>query len=161
MPFSTSYANDILNYTFAKTASLSAPSSVYIGLCTNDPEADGGAFMELSDNAYARVLISQRGSNYPALIGNASSRAISNIAQINWNKANPNAWARSKGFGLFSSASGGSPFFYGKLELTEEEEAAGGILCEAGAVMLFDPNTLRISFPTTDVDEATTTVNEQ
>jgi hypothetical protein len=152
MPFSTSYANDILNYTFAKTQSLSAPTAVYIGLCTNDPEADGGAFMELSGNAYARVLISQKGESYPALIGSASSRAISNIAQINWNKAS-NDWQRVKGFGLFSSASGGSPFFYGKLELTPEEEAAGGILCEAGAVMLFDPNTLKISFPTTDVDE--------
>jgi hypothetical protein len=61
---------------------------------------------------------------------------------------------------LFSSASGGSPFFYGKLDLTEEEEAAGGILCEAGSVMLFDPYTLKISFPTTDVAEAAATVNE-
>lgn len=160
MPFSTSYANDILNYTFAKTTALNAPASVYIGLSTNDPEADGGAFTELSGNAYARVLISQRGATYPALIGSAASRAISNTAQINWNKASSD-WPRVKGFGLFSSASGGSPFFYGKLELTEEEESAGGILCEAGAVMLFDPNSLKISFPTTDVDEAAATVSEE
>lgn len=159
MPFSTTYANDILNYTFAKTQSLTAPSAVYIGLSTNDPEADGGAFTELSGNGYARVLISQRGATYPALIGSAASRAISNIAQINWTKATAD-WVRVKGFGLFSSASGGTHFFYGKLELTEEEEAAGGILCEVGAVMLFDPNTLKISFPTTDVEEATTTVSE-
>lgn len=159
MPFSTSYANDILNYTFAKTQSLSAPTAVYIGLSVNDPEADGGAFTELSGNGYARVLISQKNAAYPALIGSASSRAITNIAQINWNKAT-NDWVRVKGFGLFSASSGGSPFFYGKLDLTEEEETAGGILCEAGAVMLFDPYTLKISFPTTDVAEATATVNE-
>lgn len=159
MPFSTSYANQILDFTFGKTASLSAPSTVYIGLSTNDPEADGGAFMELSGNAYARVLITNRGSTYPNLMNSASTRSITNSQQINWIKATDD-WARVKGFGLFSSSSGGTPFFYGKLDLTPEEEAAGGILCEAGAVMLFDPLALKISFPTTDVAEAAATVNE-
>lgn len=158
MPFSDTYANQILNYTFSKVATLTAPIAVYIGLCTNDPEADGGAFNELSGNGYARVLISQKGETYPDVMDSAASRAITNGKQINWTKATAD-WVRVKGFGLFSSASGGSPFFYGKLELTDEEEAAGGILCETGAVMLFDPNSLKISFPTTDVVEASATVD--
>lgn len=152
MPFSTTYANNILNYLFSKTSTLTAPDYVYLGLSTNDPEADGGTFTELSGGGYARVLISQKGVTYPNVIGSASSRAITNQYQINWTKATLD-WSRVKGFGLFSAASGGTPFFYGALELTDEEAEAGGILCEAGAVMLFDPQTLKISFPATDVTE--------
>lgn len=151
MPFSDSYANNILNYLMAKTATLTAPAAVYIGLCTNDPEADGGTFNELSGGGYSRVMISQKGSDYPDLINSAASRAITNGKQINWTKATLD-WPRFKGFGLFSASYGGSPFFYGKLELTAEEEAAGGILCESGSVALFDPQTLEISFPETDID---------
>lgn len=142
MPFSTTYANNILSFLFAKTASLSAPSAVYIGLSTNDPEADGGSFSELSGNGYARVLICQRGASYPAVIGSAANRAITNSGQINWTKATLD-WPEVKGFGLFENSSGGSPFFYGKLEEP--------VTCVAGAVALFDPQTLRISFPATDV----------
>lgn len=155
MPFSTDYANNILNYLFSKTATLTAPSTVYIGLCTNDPEADGGAFNELSGGGYARVLISQKGESYPNVIGSASGRAITNTYQINWAKATLD-WARVNGFGLFAAPTDGVPFFYGKLDLSEEDAAAGGLLCEAGAVMLFDPQTLKICFPTADVSAATT-----
>lgn len=152
MPFSTDYANKILNWLFSKSSALTPPTTVYIGLCTNDPEADGGTFNELSGGGYSRVLISQYNGSYPNVISSASNRAITNAYQINWTKATLD-WSRVKGFGLFSAASGGTPFFYGALELTEEEVAAGGILCEAGSVMLFDPQTLKISFPATDVTE--------
>lgn len=141
MPFSTSYANSFLNYTFAKTTGLTAPNVVYIGLCTNDPEADGGTFTELSGNGYARVLISQKGETYPNVIGSASNRAITNTYQINWTKATA-AWTTAKGFGLFSAATGGEPFFYGKL--------AADVTVPEGAVALFDPNALSISFLETD-----------
>lgn len=151
MPFSNTYAHNVLNYLFAKTATLSAPSTVYIGLCTNDPEADGGTFNELSGRGYSRVLISQRGEPYPNVIGAASGRAISNQYQINWTKATLD-WDEAKGFGLFDALNGGTPFFYGKLEEP--------ITCVAGAVALFDPQTLRISFPTSDVAEAAAAVSE-
>ena len=151
MPFSTAYANNVLNYLFAKVEKLEAPAYVYIGLCTNDPEADGGTFNELSGGGYARVLISQREETYPNVIGSASARAITNQYQINWTKATLD-WVEAKGFGLFSSATGGTPFFYGKLEEP--------VTCAAGAVALFDPQTLRISFPASDVAEAAATVSE-
>lgn len=164
MPFSTTYANNILNYLFSKTSTLSAPSRVWIGLCTNDPEASKGSFSELSGNGYARVLLHETGATFPNLLSTAGTdytyggtqyegdRNITNLYQINWTKATAD-WSRVKGFGLFSAASGGTPFFYGALELTDEEAEAGGILCEAGSVMLFDPLALKISFPATDVTE--------
>ena len=148
MPFSDSYANQILNYALAKTATLNAPTAVYIGLCTNDPEADGGTFNELSltgGYGYSRVMIVRRDETYPNVIGTAANRAITNQYQINWTKATLD-WPEAKGFGLFSAATGGSPFFYGKLEEP--------VTCVAGAVALFDPQTLRISFPATDTETA-------
>lgn len=145
MPFTDTYANQILNYTLAKVVSLNAPSAVYIGLCTNDPEADGGTINELSGGGYSRVMVSQKDETYPDVIGTASARSITNPKQINWTKATLD-WPEAHGFFLSSSPTVGetsSIFFYGKLEEP--------VTCAAGAVALFDPNTLRISFPTTDV----------
>ena len=152
MPFNNTYANNILNWAFGKGA-LSSHSKVYIGLCSNDPEAGNGTFNELSGGGYARVLISQLNSEYPGLMNGASGRAITNGMQINWTKATAN-WARAKGFGLFTVEAGGAPYFYGKLKLNAEEEAAGGLLVEAGSVALFDPQTLKIEFPATDTEAA-------
>lgn len=142
MPFNDSYANGILNYAFAKVSSLTAPSSVYIGLSSNDPEADEGVFTELSGNGYERVLVSVKGQSYPDLIGSASLRQILNTKQINWTKATED-WPLVKGFGLFSSSTGGNPFFYGAL--------AEPVSVTAGSVALFDPGSLNISFPNEDV----------
>ena len=147
MPYSTTQSNSILNWTFAK-GSLTTKSAVYIGLCTNDPEADGGwdTSKELSGNGYARVLVSQSGSAFPNLMSAASDRQIQNSGQINWTKATA-AWPTSNGFGLFETAAGGTPFYYGKL--TEP------LTVPEGAVALFDPATLILGF--SDTDEAITT----
>ena len=141
MPFSSTYANQILNYVFSKTASLTAPNSVYIGLSKNDPEADNGVFTELAGYGYGRVLISQKGLAYPNVISTASNRSITNAYQINWAKAT-GEWETANGFGLFADATGGTPFFYGKL--------TAPVIVPEGAVALFDPNTLVISISSTD-----------
>jgi len=144
MPFTTTYANNILNYALSKTAQLTAPSAVYIGLCSNDPEADNGAITELSGGGYSRVLISQKGQTYPDVMGSASGRMIQNTKQINWTKATGD-WVDAKGFFLSSSGTVGETagiFFYGALEEP--------VPCTAGAVALFDPYTLKISFPASD-----------
>lgn len=141
MPFSVEYANNILNYLFAKTSSLTPPSTVYIGLSTNDPEEDGGTFNELSGNNYARLLLSARGQTYPNYFGNAVNRNIKNNYQMVFNKATGD-WATAYGFGLFSSPTGGTPFYYGKL--------AQPVFVPAQAVALFDPETLSITLPSSD-----------
>jgi hypothetical protein len=148
MPFSTSYTEQILNYTLSKIDGIEAPSEVYIGLCSNDPEADNGTFTELSGSGYSRVLISRKSDNYPNLIGTASNRTITNIAQINWVKATAN-WEKVNGFGLFTTlnSKSESPFFYGKLKLTEEQKAAGGLTVTEGEVALFEAESLQLSMP--------------
>lgn len=153
MPVSNDYAKQYLDFLLAKITTLTAPDRVWAGLSSNDPEKDKGTFNELSGGGYARVLISIRGETYPDIIGPASDRAITNAYQLNWPKATLD-WI-VKGIGLFSAPSGGSPFFYGAIELTEDQIAAGGLIVEAGAVALFDPQTFKISFPVTDTTETT------
>lgn len=158
MPFDTLTANAILNWALGK-GSLANKSKVYIGLCTNDPEADGGTFNELSGDTYERVLISQYNQAIPDFIGSASGRQIYNQKQINWTKATQ-AWPAANGYGLFAEPSGGTPFYYAKLDLTEEQAAAGGVVVEARAIMLFDPQAMKISFTTTDVAASAAAVSE-
>lgn len=144
MPFSTTYANNILNWALGKSAAMSGHSKVFLGLCSNDPEADGGTFTELSGNGYSRVLLHQYNETYPGLIANAANRAITNGKQIGFTKATGGAWATAKGYGLFTAETGGTPFFYAKLK--------NPVDTPEGAVFLFDPGELKIDFQTTDVD---------
>ena len=144
MPFSTTYANNILNWAVGRSNSLSSHSKVFLGLCSNDPEADGGTFNELSGNGYGRVLLHEYNRDYPALMTSAANRAISNGKQIGFVKATA-AWATAKGYGLFTAESGSAaPFFYAKLK--------NPVDTPEGAVFLFDPGELKIAFQTTDVE---------
>lgn len=66
MPFSTTETNNILNWALGK-GTISSKSEIYIGLLTNDPEADGGTCTEIPQgfDTYERVLISRGNNNYP------------------------------------------------------------------------------------------------
>ena len=143
MPFSTNYANSILNTMMGRTNSLSGHNMVFLGLSSNDPEADGGTFTELNGKGYGRVLLHQYNETYPALMGAASARGITNTKQIGFTKATAD-WTTAKGYGLFTAETGGAPFFYAKLK--------NPVDTPAGAVFLFDPGELKIDFQTTDVD---------
>lgn len=143
MPFSTTYANSILNLMMGRTASLNGHTLVFLGLSSNDPEADNGTFTELSGKGYGRVLLHQYNETYPALMGTAAARGVTNAKQIGFTKATAD-WATAKGYGLFTAETGGTPFFYAKLREPVDTPA--------GAVFLFDPGELKIDFQTTDVD---------
>ena len=143
MPFDTTNANAILNWAMGKTGALPAHSQVWLGLSSNTPEADDGTFTELSGNGYGRVLLHQYNETYPGLMNAASARAITNGKQIGFTKATAD-WATAQGYGLFTTETGGTPFFYAKLK--------NAVDTPAGAVFLFDPGELKIDFQTTDVD---------
>lgn len=147
MPFSNTYANNILGWAFGKN-SLPNHSKVYIGLCSNDPEADNGTFTELTGGNYARVLVSVNGAAYPDFIGAAASREIKNVKQITWAKASAD-WTQAKGFGIFNVETGGTPYFYGKLTQP--------VTCASGEICIFDPEALVMKL--SDVDEILTGIN--
>lgn len=153
-PYDDTNSNNLLNWTFGK-AELAAKSRVYVGLSTNDPVADKGAFAELSGKGYKRELINvYADQTYFGYINPASDRSILNGKQINYTKASAD-WDPVNGIGLFTTETGGTPYFYGKLELTEEQAAEGGVVCPAGAIFLFDPEGMKVSFPAADVVETT------
>lgn len=150
MPFSTAKAEEILNYMFSKSKfNLAPPEEVYLGLSSNDPEASGGAFNEISGKGYARVKVSVRGATNPDYIGEASGRTIQNTKEIHFNKATAN-WPNVNGFGLFDDETEGAPFYYAKVD---SETYPDGIPVTANSVALFDPGALKISFATTDKKE--------
>lgn len=147
MPFTESYAQNILIYIFGKTKTLTAPTDVYLALSSNDPEADNGTFAELSGGGYSRVHITTTNGNYPNMMGAPTGRSITNNKQINWNKATAK-WQDIKGFALFTALTGGTMIYYGKIT-----NAEGKVSVDSGAVALFDPGALKISIASTDVDE--------
>ena len=141
MPLSDSFANSLLTALF-KGGSFSGPSTVYLGLSTNDPEA--GQFFEMSGDTYERVLIAERGKTYPDYMGEVNKRSITNAKQINFNRSTT-AWPTIFGFGLFYDKEGGSPYYYAKVDNPE------GVSVPSNAVALFDPNTLTVSIAEADV----------
>jgi hypothetical protein len=147
MPVGVTDSNNFLGWLFAKN-SMNNKNKVYIGLSSNDPEADGGVFNELSGDGYARELISQYGESYPNKIGSPSNRKITNTAQINFTKFT--AQKIAKGIGFFTAETGGTPYMYFKLS-----NSGGTLTIPAGAVALFDPNTFVLALGDTD-EELTT-----
>lgn len=149
MPYSNEYTNMILDWSMGKRESLPKQNKVYVGFCRNDPEAEDtyGVFTELSGDTYGRILVSQLGETYPAIIGSATDRVISNIGQIANNKATAD-WETANGIGFFTTETGGSPFWFGKL--------SAAVTTVAGAVMLIDPGALRIGLKKQDEEIAAT-----
>lgn len=141
MILSSAYANSYLNFLLGKTASLTAPTQVWAALYVANPE--GGSFNEVSGNGYGRVLISIKGEAYPADIGNASNKSITNVKQIAFPKATGKYTV--KGIGLYTEEVNGSPFAYGALTNADGTINENGVEVNAGAVPLFEPGTFEIS----------------
>lgn len=170
MPYSEKYAQTFLNYTLGQSReAFYPPNNIYLALFTNDPEADGGVCTELTVPGYERLMIVRWANEtktvwngetgqmetktglqlqeYPSYFGAAEGRTIQNNRQINWAKATQD-WPTIKGFGLFTKATNEGletpeePFFYGKLD--------NPITVPKDAVALFDPGSLKITFPTSD-----------
>lgn len=101
MPFTTSQANSILQSNIKPTT--------YIGLSTTTPTAAGGNFTEPgSATGYARAQFGTQDTSKVAQIANG--------AIIFFNESLGSGYGTVTHFGLFSSASGGTPFFIGELE---------------------------------------------
>lgn len=143
MPFNTTVCNNLLNYFFGYSTTLPTYNALYIGLCSNDPEADGGTFTELSGSGYARVVIVQKNDRtYPNYMQDATERYITNKFEIHFKKATA-AWPTAVGFGIFSAETGGTPIYYAKLDES--------VTVPLNGVALLDPYKLKIGFADADV----------
>lgn len=138
MILSVDYANNYLNFLLGKTKTLTAPTQVWLGLCTNDCEAEG-TFSEVSGNGYGRTLLSYSGQTLDVTISAAAARALENLKQIVTPKATGDYTV--KGIGLFSAETGGTPFAWGNLD-TEN-----GVAVVTGALPMFEKGAFGLYMP--------------
>lgn len=123
-----SKANNLLEQLFHGTGSN--PEYYYIGLHSytrnnrtpkpdgshfDEPELPAGPFydedgeeVEVKTNEYQRV-------NLAGVIGTADDGMVKNAAIIFFNEAEHYSWGRITHFGIFTSPTGGTPIFWGRL----------------------------------------------
>lgn len=107
MPKSTAYANEILNYLFGS----GSPATLYIGLYTSAPNADGTGGTEVTGGSYARAAVTNNATNWPAAAGGVKQ----NGTAITFATASAN-WGNVTSAGVFAASSGGTPKYFGDLD---------------------------------------------
>lgn len=107
MPKSTAYANEILDYLFGS----GTPATLYIGLYTASPNADGTGGTEVAGGSYARKAVTNNATEWPAAAGGVKSNANA----ITFVAATAN-WGSITDVGVFSALSGGTPKYFGELD---------------------------------------------
>ena len=81
----------------------------------------------------------------------ASGRFIKNSRAIQFDKATVD-WGKVYGFGLFTTKSGGTPYYWSKINNWEDEDGTVKDYIEVvkNSIALFDPEALAIGFATED-----------
>ena len=111
MPASNYVKQGSLNF-WLKSASVTQPSTLHVGLFTGDPGAGNLAGNEISGNGYARAALT---------VGNVS--IVGDYAQVANNAVVQFAAATGSGgtptfFGVFDAQTSGNLLFYGALPTT-------------------------------------------
>lgn len=106
MAKSEAYANDILDQLFGS----GSPATIYFGLYTTAPNADGTGGVEVATGSYARGSLTNNNTNFPA----ASGGDKSNATAITFPTATAN-WGSIVAVGVFTASSGGTPKYFGAL----------------------------------------------
>lgn len=100
-----------MGYTLNKASSILAAdfnASVYIGLSSTQPDANGGNFTEpAASTGYERKKLEELDKSIKAQIANA--------VQMAFNESIGSGYGTVAYFGAFTSATGGTPFFTGAL----------------------------------------------
>ena len=129
MGYTITKANSILNADFG--------SSYYIGLSTTTPTESGGNFTEPSASAgYKRPRLTT---------GSASNKQIQTTDIMYFGEATSN-WGTMTYFGIFTSQTGGTPHYFGKIDVD------GGVTVTSGQVGLVRANELKIGLDKTSLD---------
>lgn len=100
MPKSEIYANAVLDELYGS----GTPATLYFGLYTAAPNADGTAGTEVTGGGYARVALTNNAANWPA----AALRQKANAAAITFASATA-LWGTVNSIGVFAAATGGTP----------------------------------------------------
>lgn len=154
MALTNTYRNKVVDSLTGRSSLLisnntSSTATVYIGLSSTPPNADGGNITEPSAEAgYSRTLIGKSGSNYvdtlcfPA----ASGGEAKNNKYIYFTEA-LEPWGKLEYFVLFSASTGEGNTVIGYAPLTDSKgDPAPITVSAANTVVLFRPGDLTIRY---------------
>jgi hypothetical protein len=110
--FSNALEDDLLDHIFG-VATYTTEASVQVALSTADPTEDGSGIAEPSGNNYARVTVTNSGTNWET----ASGGATSNKTAITFNTAS-GSWGTITHFAIFDAA-GTTMMMYGSLSTSK------------------------------------------
>ncbi len=131
---STYLANEILDHVLGG-GDYSRPATVYCALYTTLPDADGSGGTEVTGGSYARVAITNNGTNFPA----AAAGQKSNGAAITFPAPSAD-WGAVVGAALLDASSGGNLLYIGPFSIPKtinngdpafEIPASAGVFTEA------------------------------
>jgi hypothetical protein len=108
------FANKILPLLCGKASSLTSVSSIYVGLSTSAPSADGTNVTEPVGNGYARVLLGNTSQELTQKMGTVANGHVENDEIIYFPEAT-GSWGTITHFCIFDSASGGNLLAFGAL----------------------------------------------
>ena len=123
--------------TSASATTVSFPADPYLGLFTTMPNADGTGGVEVSADEYGRINLTNTGVYNKQLIapativdgdGKDSGKKLAKV--VNQDEIHfpvipqGGTWGTIVGFGIFDSASGGTPYFWGELTAPVETGSA-------------------------------------
>lgn len=106
-----SMKNSVLDALLGASATL-MPGTVYLGALLAAPNEDGTGVVEPAGGAYARLAITNNGTNFPA----AASGMKSNGVDLTMATATGANWGNITHVGIFDAASGGNLRLKGALD---------------------------------------------
>lgn len=122
MPFVLSKADSILKANITE--------SLWVGLSTTTPNENGGNFSEPSASEYCRV-------QFDDTFDTTVTAQVSNGKGILFYNETLGSWGTITHFGLFTSKTGGTPIFWGKLTSNVAITAANYVpIFRAGALKI-------------------------
>lgn len=107
MSISEAYANDLLDQLYGS----GAPATLYFGLFTSAPAADGTGGTEVTGGSYARAAVTNNDTEFP----DAVDAEKSNANPITWPQATA-LWGTVTHIVVFDAASGGNRYDWGELD---------------------------------------------
>lgn len=108
------FANKILPLLCGKTSSLTSASSIYVGLSTSAPLADGTNVTEPIGNGYARVLLGNTSQELTQKMGTVANGHVENDEIIYFPEAT-GSWGTITHFCIFDAQSNGNLLAFGAL----------------------------------------------
>ena len=133
MPMTNIRKKVVLDHLYGQ-ADPAVPATYYVGLSTTTPLSDGTNFTEPVGNAYARVAVTNNGTNFPASVAeNPTDKSNGTVIEYT---TPTGSWGTPTHFGMFSGISGGIPLDVGTITTPTTIQASAVVRFPVGSLIL-------------------------